>query len=139
MLRLRPYKSCDAEKISEWIKDEDVFVKWGGDHFGEFPITAGIIDDKYRQSNGDCKEPDNFYPWIAIDDENRVVGHFIIRYIHGDNRILRFGWVIVDNTIRGKGYGAEMLLLLFLLFSVLFSLMIVVLLLLGICMANIIR
>lgn len=109
MLRLRPYKSCDAEKISEWIKDEDVFVKWGGDHFGEFPITAAIIDGKYRQSNGDCKEPDNFYPWIAIDGENRVVGHFIIRYIHGDNRILRFGWVIVDNTIRGNGYGAEML------------------------------
>ena len=59
MLRLRPYKNCDAEKISEWIKDKDVFVKWGGDHFGEFPITGGIIDDKYRQSNGDCKEPFN--------------------------------------------------------------------------------
>ena len=33
MLRLRPYKNCDAEKIIEWIKDKDVFVKWGGDHF----------------------------------------------------------------------------------------------------------
>ena len=109
MLRLRPYKSCDAEKISEWIRDKDVFMKWGGPLFGEFPINAGIIDDKYRLQNGGCTEPDNFYPWIAFDDENGVVGHFIMRYINGDNRILRFGWVIVDDKIRGKGYGTEML------------------------------
>ncbi len=109
MLRLRPYKSCDAEKISEWIRDKDVFMKWGGSLFGEFPINAGIIDDKYRLQNGGCTESDNFYPWIAFDDENGVVGHFIMRYINGDNRILRFGWVIVDDKIRGKGYGTEML------------------------------
>ena len=109
MLRLRPYKSCDAEKIAEWINDKDVFFKWGGERFGEFPIDAGTIAAKYGENNGDCEEPDNFYPWIAFDDENGVVGHFIMRYLHGDNRILRFGWVIVDNTIRGKGYGAEML------------------------------
>ena len=109
MLRLRPYKSCDAEKISEWIKDRDCFMKWGGSLFGEFPITADIIDDKYRLKNGGCEEPDNFYPWIAFDDESGVVGHFIMRYIHGDNRILRFGWVIVDDKISGKGYRTEML------------------------------
>ncbi len=109
MLRLRPYKSCDAEKISEWVKDRDVFMKWGGLLFGEFPINAGIIDDKYRLQNGGCTESDNFYPWIAFDDENGVVGHFIMRYINGDNRILRFGWVVVDDKIRGKGYGTEML------------------------------
>lgn len=109
MLRLRPYKSPDSLKISEWIQDEDVFLKWGGKLFGEFPITAQTIDDKYRLNNGDCVEPDNFYPWVAFDDENGVVGHFIMRYIHGDNRILRFGWVIVDGSIRGKGYGTKML------------------------------
>ncbi len=108
MLRLRPYKSCDSIKIAEWIKDEDVFLKWGGDHFGKFPISANLIDEKYRLNNGDCTQEDNFYPWTAFD-ENEVVGHFIMRYIHDDNKILRFGWVIVDNTIRGRGYGSEML------------------------------
>ena len=109
MLRLRPYKSCDSEIINKWIQDEEVFVKWGGTLFGEFPISAKIIDDKYRLNNGDCKEPDNFYPWIALDEENRVVGHFIMRYLNGNNKLLRFGWVIVDDSIRGKGYGTEML------------------------------
>ena len=109
MLRLRPYKGCDAAKIAEWIRDEDVFLKWGGKLFGEYPITAETIDVKYRLQNGGCEESDNFYPWVAIDDENRVVGHFIMRYLHGDRRILRFGWVIVDDSVRGKGYGSEML------------------------------
>ena len=109
MLRLRPYKSCDSKIIEKWIQDKEVFIKWGGQLFGDFPITAEIIDDKYRLNNGDCKEPDNFYPWVAFDDENGVVGHFIMRYLNGNNKILRFGWVIVDDSIRGKGYGTEML------------------------------
>ena len=32
-----------------------------------------------------------------------------MRYIHGNNKVLRFGWVIVDDSIRGKGYGTSML------------------------------
>jgi len=108
MIRLRQYKSIDAEKIAEWVKDEDAFLKWGGKLFCEYPITAQIIDEKYRLKNGDCKEPDNFYPWMAFDD-NGVVGHFIMRYLNGDKKTLRFGWVVVDDSVRGKGYGTQML------------------------------
>ena len=104
MLRLRPYKSCDSKHIADWIKNEETFVKWGGERFGSYPINAKIIDDKYRLNNGDCVEEDNFYPMTAFDDSG-VVGHFIMRYINGNNKILRFGWVIVDDTQRGKGYG----------------------------------
>lgn len=108
-MRLRPYKSCDADIIAKWIQDEDVFTRWGGERFGSFPIDAGIIDDKYCKNNGDCVEADNFYPWTAIDEDDSVVGHFIMRYTGGDNRQLRFGWVIVDDSKRGKGYGKQML------------------------------
>lgn len=62
--------------------------------------------DVYKNKNGLCIEKDNFYPWIAFD-ESGAVGHFIMRYLNGDNRTLRFGWVIVDGNIRGKGYGTE--------------------------------
>ena len=83
MLKLRPYKSCDAQIIAKWVQDKDVFTVWGGERFGYYPITAEIIDKKYRKDNGDCIEPDNFYPWTAFDD-NGIVGHFIMRYINGD-------------------------------------------------------
>ena len=108
MLKLRPYKSCDAQAISKWVQDKDVFTVWGGERFGNYPITAEIIDKKYREENGDCAEPDNFYPWTAFDD-NGVVGHFIMRYINGDKNVIRFGWVVVDCSVRGKGYGTQML------------------------------
>ncbi len=108
MLKLRPYKSCDAQAIAKWVQDKDVFVKWGGERFGDHPVSAETIDQKYRQENGDCAEPDNFYPWTAFDGD-RIVGHFIMRYINGDKKLLRFGWVVVDSTARGRGYGAEML------------------------------
>ena len=47
----------DSRRIIEYPGD--------GDHFGEFPITADIIDDKYRQNNGDflrIKEQGEFMP-----------------------------------------------------------------------------
>lgn len=60
------------------------------DHFVQFPINAEIIDSKYTDDNGDCIEEDNFYPWIAFTDEDGVGGHFIMRYIHGNNKIFAF-------------------------------------------------
>jgi RimJ/RimL family protein N-acetyltransferase len=32
-----------------------------------------------------------------------------MRYIRSDNKILRFGWVIVDSDKRGRGYGKRIL------------------------------
>ena len=109
MLRLRPYKRCDSGIIARWITDREVFRKWGGELLGEFPVSAETIDRKYTAENGGCCEPDNFYPWVAVNEAGGVVGHFIMRYLHGDSRILRFGWVVVDDTVRGKGLGSEML------------------------------
>lgn len=34
MLRLRQYKSCDADLIAEWAKDKNVFFKMGLVNYG---------------------------------------------------------------------------------------------------------
>ena len=108
MLRLRPYKPCDAAAIVSWLRDETVFRWWGGHRFGAYPITAEAVNDKYLAHNGDCEEPDNFYPFTVFD-ENGPAGHFILRYPDGDRRTVRVGWVIVDDTRRGRGLGRELL------------------------------
>lgn len=108
MLRLRPYKSCDAKEIISWSNNEDIFYKWSGGMFGDYPISPELMDDQYRNNNGFCVEADNFYPMTAFDDDG-IVGHFIMRYTDGNNRNLCFGWVIVDDRKRGKGYGKEMI------------------------------
>ena len=36
MLRLRPYKKCDAKYIVSWIKDEISFRKWCADRYESY-------------------------------------------------------------------------------------------------------
>lgn len=107
-LRLRQYKPCDAENIISWIKDEEALRKWSSDRFGNYPITSEDINNKYIGNNGDCIEPDNFYPLTAFD-ESGAVGHLILRYTDTEKKTIRFGFVIVDDSKRGKGYGKQML------------------------------
>ena len=104
MLRLRPYKSCDAKTIISWIKDEITFRKWSADIYDHYPITADELNAKYDS----FKDTDNFYEFTAFDDSS-VVGHMIMRFLDENKKILRFGFVIVDADKRGKGYGREMI------------------------------
>ena len=107
-LKLRPYKPSDAEAIVRWIKDERALRKWSSDRYGAYPITAEDINHKYLDCNGDCEEPDNFYPMTLVD-ECGPVGHLILRYTDKAKSVIRFGFVIVDDSKRGKGYGKRML------------------------------
>lgn len=107
-LILRPYKPKDAEAIVSWIKDERALRKWSSDRYGAYPITAEDINYKYLECNGDCEEPDNFYPMTAVD-ANGPVGHLILRYINKEKTVIRLGFIIVDDSKRGMGYGKRMI------------------------------
>ena len=107
-LKLRPYKPSDAETIVSWIKDERALRKWSSDRYGAYPITAEDMNYKYFDCNGDCEEPDNFYP-LTLVDESGPVGHLILRYTNEAKSVIRFGFVIVDDSKRGRGYGKKML------------------------------
>lgn len=104
MLRLRPYKPCDAETIVSWLQDEYAFRQWSADRFDRFPLTK---DDLNAHYDAQCMN-DAFYPMTAFD-ENGVQGHMILRFTDAEKKHLRFGFVIVNPRIRGKGFGKEML------------------------------
>ena len=104
MLRLRPYKACDADTIVTWIGDEIAFRKWCADRYDHYPISADDINDHYDA----VKNDENFYQFTAFD-ETGIVGHLIMRFTDEEKKILRFGFVIVDPEKRGRGYGKKML------------------------------
>ena len=104
MLRLRPYKRCDAEHIVNWIKTEKSFYQWSAGRLGEYPITAAALTDYYDS----MADRDDFYEMTAMDG-CEVAGHMIMRFLDENKKILRFGFVIVDADKRGKGYGKEMI------------------------------
>ena len=93
MLRLRPYKACDAQTIVSWIGDETMFRKWSADRFESYPITAEDLNRHYDR----MADSDSFYEMTAFD-ETGVAGHLIMRFTDEKKTILRFGFVIVDTT-----------------------------------------
>lgn len=106
MLRLRPYKACDAQSITKWLKDEFAFRQWSADRYDKYPIAPEDMNLYYDRD----KNNENMWGMTAFDDTG-VVGHFTMRFPAGSYEEIRLGFVIVDSEKRGKGYGKEMLLL----------------------------
>jgi len=104
MLRLRPYKKCDAKIILSWIKDEKAFRYWSADRYQCYPISENDVNDHYASFD----YSDYFFPMTAYD-ENGVVGHLILRFTDNHKEQIRFGFVVIDDNKRGQGYGKEML------------------------------
>lgn len=107
-MKLRPYKPADAATILSWVRDEETFRRWVTDRYPHYPITPAEMNEKYLVFNGDCPEPDNFYPMTAYD-ENGILGHLILRFTDAEKTVVRFGFVIVDDARRGTGIGRRML------------------------------
>ena len=105
-MKLRPYKPADAQTILSWVKDEETFRKCVTDRYPHYPISPAEMNEKYFVCNGDCPEPDNFYPMTAWDDTG-LLGHMILRFTAPET--IRFGFVIVDDSRRGEGIGRQML------------------------------
>ena len=104
MLRLRPYKACDAAVIVTWSEDEAAFRRWSADRLPAYPITAEDLNRHYDA----MAESDSFFEFTAFD-ESGPLGHLIMRFTNEEKTTLRFGFVIVDPRRRAQGYGREML------------------------------
>ena len=98
---LRPFTIDDAPVILSWIKDLSAFRKWSADRYPAFPPKPEDMLAQY--------ESDVIFPFTAIDDDGKVVGHIMLRYPDSSNTVIRLGFVIVDDNLRGKGYGKQML------------------------------
>lgn len=105
-MKLRNYKAEDSAIICRWIKTEDELYKWSADRFNKFPLHENDIEDTYVAQ----MQTGRFIPISAVNDDDQLIGHFIIRYPdEDDDTRVRFGFVIVAPKYRGKGYGKEML------------------------------
>lgn len=105
MLSFRPYKNCDADTIVTWIKDEKTLYQWSADIIGIYPLMPENLNHYYEER----KNNPDFMVFTACDENNIPVGHMFMKYRDDSHKVLRFGFVIVDAGVRGKGYGKEML------------------------------
>ena len=97
---LRPFNINDAPTILSWCKDKHAFRLWSADRYKDFPAKPEEMMEQYNSNN--------MYPLTAVVD-NLIIGHILLRYPSEDKTVIRFGFVIVDDSKRGKGYGKQML------------------------------
>ena len=98
---LRLFTISDAPTIFSWIKDKTAFRKWSADRYPVFPPEPEDMAAQYAA--------DNIFPFTAVDSEGNIVGHIMLRYPEPSKAVIRFGFVILDDRLRGKGYGKQML------------------------------
>ena len=106
MMKLRDFRQEDAPIVASWLRSEEELYKWSADRLNKYPLSGNDIIDHYTPQLATGR----FFPLTAVDDEGKVIGHFIIRYPkEDDDRSVRFGFVILNPALRGKGLGKEML------------------------------
>ena len=101
MLRLRPFRKNDAKTIITWTNKKEEFYKWSAGILGEYPVT----EKRLLEATSGREDNDRYFPFTAFD-ENGLVGFFTARVRpEEDDKKLRFGYVIVNPSKRGTGYG----------------------------------
>ena len=99
-MTLRQFSINDAETILSWCKDKHAFRLWSADRYKEFPAQQEEMMEQYKG--------DNMYPLTAVVGEE-IIGHILLRFPSEDKSVIRFGFIIVDDSKRGKGYGKQLL------------------------------
>ena len=103
MLRLRPFKNTDAAHIVSWVGNEEEYVKWSAGNFGSYPITPQAIIDESNKFTGDEK----VFFMTACEDE-KPIGFLLYKYREEKYDVVHLGAIIVDSSLRGRGYGKSM-------------------------------
>ncbi len=86
--------------LQSWINNETVNRQWCAGMFS-WPVQREAVEDF-------LKEDANRHPYVAIDDEGKEFGFFILQSSESSNsELVRL--VVVDSTERGKGYGSALL------------------------------
>ncbi len=104
MLRLRPFRTPDAKEIIKWTRKPEEFYKWSAGIMGDYPVS----ENKLLEVVSAREDSTRYFPFTAFD-ESGIVGFFIVRIPGEDDKKVRFGFVIVDPSKRGMGYGKQML------------------------------
>lgn len=103
-MRLRPLQiDKDFDEIKKWISDERMHRMWCANWFA-YPLEKenfiSVLHD-VQQKNGDA-------PFVATTDEGKLAGFFCYSSnLDTQEGMLKF--VIINNSIRGNGYGKEMI------------------------------
>lgn len=99
-LTLRPYQPSDAAVITSWLKSEYLMRQWCADRYEHYPVTPEDMNSYHeRYIDGQRSRA------LTMTDVDEVVGYITLRTPADDTTEQRLGFVIVDDSKRGRGLG----------------------------------
>ena len=99
-LTLRQYQPSDAAVITSWLKSEYLMRQWCADRYDSYPVTPEDMNT-YHERNIDGQRSRA----LTMTDCDDIVGYITLRTPADDSTEQRLGFVIVDDSKRGRGYG----------------------------------
>ena len=106
-MRLQPYRQQDAEYIAGWMPEEEDHAKWCANLL-PYPLTP----ENFHETLLKYQKERNQLHFTAVTDDGRPAGFCFIIPDYQQNSAF-MGFVIVDSSRRGKGYGRQMIALVF--------------------------
>ena len=99
-LTLRPYKPSDAAVIASWLKSEYLMRQWCADRYEHYPVTPEDMNTYHeRYIDGQRSRA------LTMRDGDDIVGYITLRVPADNPTEQRLGFVIVDDSKRGRGLG----------------------------------
>ena len=99
-LTLRPYQPSDAAVITSWLKSEFLMRQWCADRYEHYPVTPEYMNtyhDKYIAGLHSRA--------LTMPDGDEIVRYITLRTPADSPAEQRLGFVIVDDSKRGRGLG----------------------------------
>ena len=99
-LTLRPYQPSDAAVITSWPKSEFLMRQWCADRYERYPVMPEYMNTSHE------KYIDGLHSRaLTMTDGNEIVGYITLRTPADNPEEQRLGFVIVDDSKRGRGLG----------------------------------
>lgn len=105
MFFLREYKSEDAELIVKWLDSESTFFNWSRDEINKYPISVSDIQDFF----GKKIDEGGFFAYTVLEDDTIPVGFLSMMHLGGNMCDVRFGHVLLDDSMRGQGLSKKLI------------------------------
>ncbi len=99
-ISIRPYKPSDAAVITLWLKSKYIMRQWCADRYEHYPVTPEDMNAYHaRYIDGQCSRA------LTMTEGDDIVGYITLRTPAGNPTEQRLGFVIVDDSKRGRGLG----------------------------------
>lgn len=99
-LSIRQYRPADAAVITSWLKSEYLMRQWCADRYERYPVTPDDMNayhTKYIDGQHSLA--------LTLADGDDIIGYITLRTPADNPAEQRLGFVIVDDSKRGRGFG----------------------------------